>query len=92
MFGPATIFGFIIATLWGTAFHLLVGGDIRRLALFLLAGWVGFSLGHLFGVFLGINLFTVGTLRIVSASLGAIIALVSAYFLTSNRNRRRSIR
>ncbi len=90
MFGPTTIFGFILATLFGAGFHLLVGGDARRLALFLLAGWVGFGLGHLLGVMFSINLFNIGTLHITTAAFGAILALLSAYVLTSDKNRKRS--
>ena len=91
MFGPTTVFGFIIATLFGAGFHLLVGGDARRLALFLLAGWGGFGLGQLISMMFSINIFNVGTLHIMSATLGAVIALVSAHLLTSDKNRNRSI-
>ncbi len=90
MFGPTTVFGFILATLFGAGFHLLVGGDARRLALFLLAGWVGFGLGQLVGVMFSINLFNVGTLHIATAALGAIMALVASHLLTSDKNRSRS--
>lgn len=90
--GPITTFGFILATLFGAIFHLIMGGDARRLALFLLAGWVGFGLGHLLGVIFGINILNIGTLRIFSASVGAIIALFAAHFLTSNRVRNSSAR
>ena len=85
--GPSFTFGFIVATLFGAAFHLLVGGDIRRLALFLLAGWLGFSLGHLLGTTLEINILNIGPLRIVAASVGAAIALFAAYALTSRTSR-----
>jgi uncharacterized membrane protein YeaQ/YmgE (transglycosylase-associated protein family) len=86
---PTLTFAFILATVLGALFHLIMGGDARRLALFLLAGWIGFGLGHLIGAALGINLFNVGTLRLVSATLGAIIALVAAAFFTSSRKRKR---
>jgi hypothetical protein len=39
---PTAVFGFIVATLFGAGFHLAFGGDMRRLALLLLAGWLGF--------------------------------------------------
>jgi uncharacterized membrane protein YeaQ/YmgE (transglycosylase-associated protein family) len=86
---PTLTFAFILATLLGALFHLLMGGDARRLALFLLAGWIGFGLGHVIGTALGINLLNVGTLRLVTAVLGAIIALVAAALLTSSRKRKR---
>ncbi len=90
--GPTTTFGFILATLFGAVFHLIVGGDARRLALFLLAGWVGFGLGHLLGVVFGLNILNIGTLHIFTAAIGALIALFAAYFLTSDRTRKSSIR
>ncbi len=91
MFGPTAIFGFILATLFGAGFHIIVGGDARRLALFLLAGWIGFGLGHLLGIMFSVDIFNIGTLHIASASLGAILALISAHFLTTDKNNQRSL-
>ncbi len=90
--GPNATFAFILATLLGAVFHLIVGGDARRLALFLLAGWIGFGLGHTLGVIMDINLFNIGTLRIVAAIAGAVIALLAAAFFTGNRRAGRSLR
>ncbi|MBL8163682.1 MAG: hypothetical protein JNJ61_16975 [Anaerolineae bacterium] len=90
--GPTTLFGFIVATLLGAAFHLVMGGDARRLALFLLAGWLGFGLGQILGAILEINLLSIGTLRILPAVVGALIALLVAHILTNNRMRKRSLR
>ena len=89
---PITMLGFILATLCGALFHLFMGGDARRLALFLLAGWVGFGLGHLLGTILDINILNIGTLRIVSAMIGALIALLVAHFLTAKRTSKRTAR
>jgi uncharacterized membrane protein YjjP (DUF1212 family) len=86
--GPTATFAFIVATLFGAGFHFLVGGDVRRLALFLLAGWVGFALGHTLGAVFDINILNIGTLRIVSASVGALAVLSVAFVLTSSRVRR----
>ncbi|MAS33580.1 MAG: hypothetical protein CL610_06210 [Anaerolineaceae bacterium] len=83
--GPTLTFGFLLATLYGAGFHFLIGGDIRRLALFLLSAWVGFSLGHVLGVMLTIDIMNIGTLRVASATLGAFTALVVAHVLTSGR-------
>jgi uncharacterized membrane protein YeaQ/YmgE (transglycosylase-associated protein family) len=90
--GPDVTFAFVLATLLGSAFHLIVGGDARRLALFLLAGWIGFGLGHLLGTIMEINLFNIGTLRVVAATTGAVIALVAAAFFTGNRRPGRTLR
>jgi uncharacterized membrane protein YeaQ/YmgE (transglycosylase-associated protein family) len=88
--GPNFTFAFIVATLWGAAFHVLVGGDARRLTLYLLAGWVGFALGQMIGSSLQLGLLMIGELHLVPASVGAVIALLIAYIVSSNRTTRRS--
>lgn len=82
---PTLVFGFILATLLGAVFHLIMGGDVRRLALFLLAGWIGFAIGQLIGVIADVDLLQIGTLRAFSAVLGAIITLILTHFLTYDR-------
>lgn len=81
-------FGFIVATLYGTGFHLVVGGDVRRLAAFLLAGWVGFIAGHFAGVVLDFEIMNIGALCILPASFGAIVALVFTQALTASQTNR----
>jgi hypothetical protein len=76
----------------GALFHLIIGGDARRLALFLLSGWIGFTLGHFLGILFHIDILNIGSLHIVSATIGAFIALIVARFLTTSRARRRPSR
>ena len=87
--GPTLTFAFIVATLYGALFHLIVGGDALRLALFLLAGWLGFAVGHMLGVALQIDILNIGALRVFSATIGALIALIVAAALTARQPRRR---
>lgn len=89
---PTLTFAFLLATLMGSVFHLIIGGSGRRFALYLLAGWVGFAVGHLIGIILEINLFNIGTLRAASAAFGALIALFAARFLTGTPPRTESRR
>lgn len=89
---PNTTFAVMVATLYGATFHLIVGGDARRLALFLLASWLGFGLGHVSGVLLEINIVNIGALRIVTATLGAFTALLAAKLLTARTPRKRITR
>jgi hypothetical protein len=89
---PNLTFAFILATLYGAVFHLIFGGSARRLAIFLLSSWIGFGLGQVVGVMFQLDIFNVGALRVVSASLGAGIALIAAFLLTSNRTRKRAAR
>lgn len=86
---PGLTFGFLLATLIGAAFHLIFGGDARRLAIFLLAGWVGFGLGQLFGILFEIDLFSMGSLRLLTAIFGALLALGVVQVLTAGQSRRR---
>jgi hypothetical protein len=79
---PSMVFSFILATLYGSTFHLFAGGDARRLALFLLAGWVGFALGQVAGEILEFQPFNIGPLHFVTASGGALLALGITWLLT----------
>lgn len=89
---PIFTFAFILATLTGAVFHLIVGGPARRLALFLLMAWLGFWLGQSLGVSLDIRLLMIGELRIFSAACGAIFALFVGYIITSSRAPQRQAR
>lgn len=75
---PILVFAFILATMFGALFHLIVGGDVRRLALYLSAGWLGFTLGHILGMALDISFLRVGSLYALPASIGSILSLVAA--------------
>lgn len=86
-FSPSVVFSFIVATLYGAAFHFVSGGDARRLALFLLAAWLGFALGHAVGGTVNISLTDIGPLHMLPATIGAWVALVVARVLTREPNR-----
>lgn len=79
---PSFVFGFILATLYGALFHLIFGGDARRLALFLLAGWLGFLLGQLIGTALNVTFLDIGPVHTLTATLGAWLALFAARMLS----------
>jgi hypothetical protein len=81
---PTLLFAFILSTLYGAGFHLWQGGGARRLLLYLLAGWLGFALGHGVGEWLGIHLLAVGGLNGFAATLGSVVALGAARLLAIN--------
>ena len=82
MNNPATLLlAATLATIYGAGFHLWRGGGARRLALYLLAGWLGFALGHLLGNALGLHLLMIGPLNFLTATLGSALALGLAHFL-----------
>lgn len=88
---PGLVFAFVIATLYGALCHLILGGDVRRLAMFLLAGWLGFGAGHLAGVMFNVEVFSLGSIRLFAASVGSFAALFAARALTTGQRRRRPL-
>ena len=81
---PTLLLAFTLATLYGAGFHVWQGGGARRLALYLLAGWLGFVLGHLLGNALKIQFMLIGALNVITATVGSVIALFAARWLTTS--------
>lgn len=92
MLGPNATFAFVIATLVGALFHLLAGGGVARLSLFLLAGWAGFGLGQVAGVSFSLDFLAIGDLHIVPALAGSFLALLVAHIFSSQRKPSRRTR
>ena len=78
------ILGFLLATAYGSGFHFILGGPVRRIWLYVLAAWVGFTIGHFLGDLFQINLLKLGALNLLSASIGAWIALGASYWYVAN--------
>lgn len=76
-----------MATLYGAIFHLIRGGDVRRLAIYMLAGWIGFLLGQMVGMMTEFPFFNIGPIHMVTATLGALIALFFTQFIMSRSMR-----
>ena len=81
----ALILGFLIASAYAAVFHLIIGGPIRRLLIYLVAAWVGFAIGQFAGTLLNLDLLKLGTLYLLAASLGAWAALLLAWWLAGTR-------
>lgn len=83
MSGTASSFvlAFLLATAYGTLFHLLVGGPARRLILYVITSWIGFAIGHFAGEMLLLDWFKLGPLNLLAASAGSWIALFLSYWL-----------
>jgi hypothetical protein len=76
------VLGFLLATAYGTGFHVILGGPARRIVLYVLAAWAGFTIGHFLGDFFDITALTLGAVHLFSASLGAWIALIGSWWLS----------
>lgn len=77
------VLGFLLATAYGAGFHVLLGGPAKHILLYVLASWTGFTLGHFLGDLLDITLLKLGVLHLLSASLGAWIALIASWWLAA---------
>lgn len=82
---PGLVFSFLLATAYGAGFHLLFGGRLAKLVLYLLASWMGFALGQWVGGILGLSILDVGPVHTFSASLGAWLALLLSHWLGKER-------
>ena len=79
------VLGFLLATAYGAGFHLLLGGSLGKIILYLLAAWIGFALGHFVGDFLDMELLKLGAVHLFTASIGAWIALIASRFLSTRQ-------
>ena len=65
------VLGFLLATAYAAAFHLLFGGSGGRILVYVLASWFGFTAGYFIGRWLGLDWFSLGTVPLLVSSIGA---------------------
>lgn len=82
---PALLFGILVSTLMGAATHLIFGGSIWKLVLYIFLGWFGFWGGHYLAAQLGVDFLAVGPLKFGPALLGAAVLLAIGYWLGLDR-------
>ena len=78
---PAFLLSALIASVYGALFHLWRGRTFRELPLYLIASGLGFALGQLAGNLFGLDIFTIGPVHIIEASLGSWAMLFIARWL-----------
>lgn len=79
---PTLLFGFLISTLLGAAFHLLRGGSAGRFLLYLILGWTGFWAGHFLAGYFGWTFGSLGPLHLGMAILVGLVFLGIGYWLS----------
>jgi hypothetical protein len=79
---PAIIFGIVLSTIYGTAFHFFKGGSLNRLFLYIILSWLGFWSGHYVGGALGWSFAAAGPLNAGMATLGSVIILFVGEWLS----------
>lgn len=78
---PAFVFGSFVALLLGSLFHLILGGDFKKLILYLITGWVGFWIGDFAGKQLGMWFIKIGLINLGFAIIGSTVLLAIVYWL-----------
>jgi hypothetical protein len=85
LFSPGFLFAFLLSTAYGAGFHMLFGGPVKKLLLYISAAWLGFALGQWVGPYIGLKLLMVGPVHSFSASIGAWTALIVSHWLGKER-------
>jgi hypothetical protein len=70
------VLGFLLATLYGAGFHVIMGGRPRSIIVYLVASWIGFTVGHFVGDIFGIETLKLGAVYLFAASAGSWLAVV----------------
>ncbi len=78
---PSLVFGFLIATLYGSLFHVWKGGSLLRLLADIVLAWAGFWGGHALAVSQGWQWGTLGVLHLGAASAGSAAFLLAGHLL-----------
>lgn len=79
---PSLLFGLVISTLYGAAFHLWKNGGLGKLFLYLILGWAGFWLGQFLAARLGWTFGSLGALHLGLATVGSVLFLGLGHWLS----------
>lgn len=79
---PALVFGIILSTIYGTAFHFWKGGGLSRLILYVILSWLGFWIGHFVGSAIGWTFASAGPINAGMATLGSAVFLFVGEWLS----------
>mgnify|MGYP001815865751 FL=1 len=83
---PGLIYSFLLAFIYGTAFHLWKGRRLRDLPLYWLASVLGYAAGHVLGEMLDLVPWTLGQVHIIEATAGSLLFLVIIHWLTGEKS------
>jgi len=78
---PSTLLSILLGSAYGSLFHIWQGEKPKDLLFYLIIGAVGFSLGQILAPYLGFQLYAIGTLHIIEASIICWITLFLAHWL-----------
>ena len=79
---PSLLFGILLSSFYGAAFHVWRGGSAGRLILYLILSWIGFWTGHIVAEYLGWSLLNLGPINLGMATLFSLLFLIGGYWLS----------
>lgn len=79
---PSFLLGAVIASLFGALFHLIRGGGLGKLVLYLVLGWLGFWAGHAFAAYFEWNFDRLGGLHLGTACFFSIVFILAGHWLS----------
>jgi hypothetical protein len=79
---PAFIFGSFFSLLIGSFSHLILGGNLKKLILFLILGWIGFWAGYLLASQIGISFLQIGPLNLGVSSIGSVVFILFGFWVS----------
>ncbi len=80
---PAFFLGCVLALIFGAVYHLIRGGGIGRLILYLIVSGFSFWFGHLVANITGMTFLSLGPIRTGLATHFSIAGLVTADWLSA---------
>jgi hypothetical protein len=72
---PAILFGVVLSSAYGTAFHFWKGGSLNKLIYYVILAWLGFWLGNYVGGLIGWNFAAVGPINAGPATIASAVLL-----------------
>ena len=79
---PTILLGLLIALSYGAFYHLIRGGSIWRLFLYLALSVIGFAAGHVLGLWRGWTFLPLGSLNFGLSTVGSIVILILGDWLS----------
>jgi hypothetical protein len=82
---PGVLLSILIASVVGLLYHLVRGGSIHRLVLYLICAWIAFFAGHFLGDSFDWTAWRWGSLNMLPSLLLTVLALILADILAGPR-------
>ena len=79
---PVFVFGIIISSLYGAAFHLWKNGGLGKLLLYIMLSWLGFWTGHILSYLFNFNFIDMGPLHFGIATVGSLVVILLGHWLS----------